>query len=47
MDVLGCVVTLIYVLNGTLNAQGWPVVAIYLLLAAGFAYFLFATPKTE
>jgi hypothetical protein len=47
MDVLGFVVTLIYVLNGTLNAQGWLLVAIYLLLGAGFAYFLFATPKTE
>jgi uncharacterized membrane protein len=47
MDVLGCLVTLIYVLNGTLNAQGWPVFVIYLLLSVGFAYFLFATPKTE
>jgi uncharacterized membrane protein len=47
MDVLGLLVTLIYLLNGTVNAQGWSLVAIYLLLGAGFAYFLFATPKTE
>jgi hypothetical protein len=47
MDVLGFVVTLIYMLNATLNAQGWLLVAIYLLLGAGFTYFLFLTPKTE
>jgi predicted membrane-bound spermidine synthase len=47
MDVLGFVVTLIYLLNGTVNAQGWSLVAIFLLLSAGFIYFLFAKPKTE
>jgi len=47
MDVLGFVVTLIYMLNGTLNAQGWLLAAIYLLLSAGFTYFLFLTSKTE
>jgi hypothetical protein len=47
MDVLGFVISLINVLNGTVNAQGWLLVALYLLLGAGFAYFLFFTPKTD
>ena len=47
MDVLGLLVSLIYLLNGTLNAQGWFVAAIFLLLGLGFAYFLFIKPKAD
>jgi len=47
MDVLGLLISLIYVLNGTVNPQGWLLVVLYLLLGAGFAYFLFFTPKTD
>ena len=47
MELLGFVISLLSVLNGTLNAQGWLLVALYLLLGAGFAYFLFFRPRTD
>lgn len=47
MDVLGLVVSLIAQLRGTLNAQGWSLVAIYLLLGIGFGYYLLAKPKAS
>lgn len=40
-DVAGCVISLFAVLGGAVNALGWLTVAIYLLLAIGFGYFLF------
>jgi len=46
MDVLGFVVTLIYQLNGVVNATGWSSVVVYLLLGIGFAYLLFAKPAS-
>jgi hypothetical protein len=42
---VGFVVALIGQLGGVMNALGWSTVAIYLLLAIGFAYFCFAQPK--
>jgi len=47
MDVLGFLISLIYVLGGTVNPQGWLLVVLYMLLGAGFAYFLFFTPKID
>ena len=40
-DVIGFVVALIGQLGGVVNGLGWSTVAIYLLLALGFAYFRF------
>lgn len=41
-DAIGFVVTLMGQLNGVMNALGWATVAIYLVLALGFGYFLIA-----
>jgi hypothetical protein len=41
---LGLVVSLVAQLKGVTNAVGWSTVAIYLLLALGWAYFLRAKP---
>jgi len=38
------VVTLVAQLNGVMNAVGWFSVAIFLLFALGYAYFLWAKP---
>jgi len=43
-EAIGFVVALIGQFNGALNMLGWSVVAVYLLLAAGLAYFYFAKP---
>lgn len=45
MNVLGFLVALIYQLNNTVNNLGWSTVIIYLLLAAGFGYYLYGKPK--
>ena len=45
-DAIGFVVTLVNVMNGTLNWLGWGIVAIYLLFTTGFGYFWFAN-KSE
>ena len=45
-DVVGFVVILIGQLSGIANAVGWSNVAIYLLLALGFAYVQFMKPRT-
>jgi hypothetical protein len=45
-DVLGFVVILIGQLGGIANAVGWSSVAIYLLLALGFAYVQFIHPRS-
>jgi hypothetical protein len=42
---LGGVLALIAQLKGLINPLGWSTVAIYLLLAIGFAYFHFAKPS--
>ena len=44
-DVVGFVVILIGQLSGIANAFGWSNVAIYLLLALGFAYVQFMQPR--
>jgi hypothetical protein len=41
-NALGFVVTLVNVLNGSLNWIGWGIVAIYLFFTIGFGYFWFA-----
>jgi len=43
--VVGLIVSLMGVLNGTFNAVGWSAVIIYLFLAAGFGYFWFIKPE--
>jgi hypothetical protein len=44
-DVVGFVVILLGQLAGITNALGWSNVAIYLLLALGFAYIQFMEPR--
>ena len=41
-DAIGFVVSLLNVLNGTLNWIGWGIVAIYLFFTVGFGYIWFA-----
>ena len=43
-DTIGFVVALSAQFSGLMNALGWIVVGLYLLLALGFAYFYFAKP---
>ena len=45
-DAVGFVVILIGQLTGIANAVGWSSVAIYLLLALGFAYVQFMQPRS-
>jgi hypothetical protein len=45
-DVVGFVIALIAQMGGAVNALGWSTVAIYLLFAIGFGYFVF-TAKPE
>jgi hypothetical protein len=45
-DVVGFVVILLGQLAGITNALGWSSVAIYLLLALGFAYVQFMQPRS-
>ena len=44
-DGVAFVLALIAQLKGLVNSLGWSTVAIYLLLAIGFAYFQFAKPS--
>lgn len=41
-DAIGVVITVINIINGTLNALGWGVVAVYLFFTVGYGYFWFA-----
>ena len=43
-NAVGAVIALMGTLNGVMNSIGWSSVAIYLLLALGFAYFQFMAP---
>jgi hypothetical protein len=45
-DVVGIIVALIGIFNGTHTTFGWSAVVIYGLLAAGFGYFWFIKPET-
>ena len=44
-NTIGAIVALIGTLSGVMNSAGWSAVAIYLLLALGFAYFQFIAPS--
>jgi len=44
-DGVAFVLALMAQLKGVVNSLGWSTVAIYLLLALGFAYFHFAKPS--
>jgi hypothetical protein len=44
-DAIGLIVSLIAMFSGVMNALGWSVVAIYLVLTVGYGYFLFARPS--
>jgi len=46
-DAIGAVVTLIAILAGALNSLAWLVVALYLILALGFGYFLIPPKKNR
>ena len=43
-NAVGTIVALMGTLGGVMNSVGWSAVAIYLLLALGFAYFQFMAP---
>jgi len=44
-NTVGTIVSLMGVLNGTMNAVGWSAVGIYLFLTLGFGYFQFMAPS--
>jgi len=44
---IGFIVSLLAQLAGLMNTLGWSLVAIYLLLALGYAYFLLVGPSTS
>jgi len=44
-NAVGFVLSLMAQLKGLVNSLGWSTVAIYLVLALAFAYFLFAKPS--
>ena len=46
-DTIGFVVALCGQLSGIMNTLGWIIVAIWLLLALGLAYFRFLKPSTS
>lgn len=46
-DALGFLVVLGGQLGGMMNALGWSVVLLYLLLTVGFGYFLLAKPTAQ
>ena len=45
-DAIALVVTLIFVLSGSLNPLGWGIVAVYLFFTIGYGYFLLPQKKT-
>jgi hypothetical protein len=46
-DTIGFIVALFGQLSGIMNTLGWIIVAIWLLLALGLAYFRFLKPSTS
>lgn len=46
-DAIGLIVSLLYQLQGGMNALGWSIVGIYLFLTLGFGYFLISGPAGE
>lgn len=45
-DIVGFAIAIMAQLSGVMNALGWLSVALYLVLALGFGYFLIAKPST-
>jgi hypothetical protein len=45
-DIVGLIVSLMGILDGTFNALGWSAVVIYVFLAAGYGYFWFIKPES-
>jgi len=45
-DAIALVVTLVFVLTGSLNVLGWGIVAVYLFFTLGYGYFLLPQKKT-
>jgi len=45
-DIVGFVIAIMAQMSGVVNALGWLSVALYLVLALGFGYFLIAKPRT-
>ena len=45
-DAIGVIVTLVAILAGALNPLAWLIVALYLILALGFGYFLLPKRKS-
>ena len=45
-DVVGLIVSLMGIFDGTFNALGWSAVVIYVFLAVGYGYFWFIKPET-
>ena len=44
---LAAVMAFIYQLKGIANSLGWSIVALHVLLALGYGYFLFAKPASR
>ncbi len=45
-DAIALVVTLIFVLSGSMNPLGWGIVAVYLFFTIGYGYFLLPQRQT-
>jgi hypothetical protein len=45
-DTIGFAIAIMAQISGAMNALGWLIVAVYLVLALGFGYFLIAKPIT-
>ena len=45
--VIGIIVSVLGTVSGPMNVVGWSAVAIYVLLALGFAYFQFVKPSAS
>jgi len=45
-DAIGLIVTVLAVISGVLNALGWSIVAVYLLITLGSGYLLTTKPST-
>jgi hypothetical protein len=43
-DVIGCIASVEFQVTGTVNSYGWFSLALYGLLAMGYAFFLFVKP---
>lgn len=46
-DVIGVIVSAHGTVSGAMSAVGWTGVAVFLILALGYAYFLFVNPSTS